>query len=163
MATILGQCSVLCRLFFYTELIFCVQSISLKSQPSIDDWRSVVCSPCIMCPTGHYPPQHKQAGLQIQRNTNRNAARNPPSPPVKLEYNKYSRPWIHWVIMFSRHPYEVMLSFMRVHGIQFLREGDNTSLKKANMLLDLEGSKDSLSSSRRRPQTIVLGWCCLEE
>ena len=35
---------------------------------------SVVCSPCIMCPLCHYPPQHKQAGLQIQRNTNRNTA-----------------------------------------------------------------------------------------
>ena len=44
--------------------------------PTIVGRRSVVCSPCIMCPAGHYPPQHKQAGLQIQRNTNRNTASN---------------------------------------------------------------------------------------
>ena len=42
--------------------------------PTILGLRSVLCSPCIMCPAGHYPPQHKQAGLQIQRNTNRNTA-----------------------------------------------------------------------------------------
>ena len=97
--------------------------------PTIVGRRTVVCSPCIMCPAGHYPPQHKQAGLQIQRNTNRNTARN--SGETRIQQIQSAMR----VIMLCSHPYGrgYTEDWGRVHWIRCLRERESKSVPLPTM------------------------------
>ena len=136
----------------------CRCCISLKSQPCLAAaQRTVLCSPCIMCPAGYYPPQHKQAGLQIQRNTNRNTARN--SGEIGIQQIQSSMGSMntlsHYVVLTSLRlgGYVVFGGFEKSsRDTLFMRESKTIPLLTMQalsrtysfILLHPEGSKDSL-------------------
>ena len=97
-----------------------------------------------MCPAGHYPPQHKQAGLQIQRNTNRNTASN--SGEIRIQQIQSSMGSMnipsHYVFPTSLwlRGYVVLWGFMGYTFYEREQEhtfADNASIKP-NMLLNPE-------------------------